>query len=331
MWALGAGRTDRGRVRPTNEDVFFLNNDVGLYVVSDGMGGHAAGEVAAELALRTVVAEVGRGRSTVDDVRAGRAPALSLEPLLRKAIAEASRAVHARATADQALAGMGCTLTALLVVGDKAAIGHVGDTRLYLAREGRAHVLTSDHTLAADLAESGRHRARGRRGSPDAHVLTRAVGAQPAVQVDTLVLDVSPGDRLLLCSDGLSHYLKDEGWLAGVLEGDDLDAVVDHLVEFANGRGGSDNITALAASASSPTRRAGSGRVPGRRGPGQARRAVVGLPFLRPAPRPPRPSAQPLRGPEARPRRGARQRRGAPPGARRRGVGMYRGREGAGR
>jgi len=140
---------------------------------------------------------------------------------------------------------MGCTLTVLLVAGSAAALGHVGDSRLYLIRDGQGSQLSMDHTLAQELVRAGAFQPEDVKTHPYAHVLSRAVGTQPAVQVDTLVFDVVPGDRLVLCSDGLSEYVASNDWLASQLNDEPIDAVAERLVRHANDAGGRDNITAV--------------------------------------------------------------------------------------
>ena len=153
--------------------------------------------------------------------------------------------MYREATTVPELAGMGCTLTLLLTSGAKAVMAHVGDTRLYLCREGSAWQLSSDHTLAADLVRRGEITAEDAREHPYSSALTKALGAQESVEPETLILDILPDDVLLLCSDGLSHYIEGPGELSTALGGDDPGAAPRELVERANQRGGRDNVTAV--------------------------------------------------------------------------------------
>ncbi|MEM1031735.1 MAG: protein phosphatase 2C domain-containing protein [Myxococcota bacterium] len=255
--SVGAGRSDTGRRRTQNEDGFFVDDSLGLYVVSDGMGGHAAGEVASATAIAAVREVVEAARATVAGVRSGTEARDALSRLAGEAVLTANRRVHELATSDRGKAGMGCTVTLVLVAGDVAAMGHVGDSRLYLRRSGRTDKLSSDHTILAELVRSGvMELGEASKGHPLAHVLSRAVGTQPHVEVETLLFDLAGGEQLLLCSDGLSDYLDDLAPVDAALAAVDasesppdaahLDQVAATLVAFANESGGHDNITVVA-------------------------------------------------------------------------------------
>jgi protein phosphatase len=237
MKSVGTGRSDVGRVRDVNEDVFLVDDDLGLYVISDGMGGHAAGDVAAELAVTTM------GTFLHDNPRPG-APSEVIEQM-RDAVQAANRAVHARSQAELELRGMGCTLTGVLMADTFAAIAHVGDSRCYIWREGDVQQLTRDHTLVAELVERGLLTEQEARGGDLGHVLSRAVGVNPTVEVDAFGVELEVGDHLLVCSDGLSGHVDSIDWLARKLERDDLDQVAQELIDFSNARGGQDNVTAV--------------------------------------------------------------------------------------
>ena len=245
MHASGIGQTDIGRKRESNEDRLLIDNDLGLYVVSDGMGGHAGGEAAAETAVAAVERVVRDDRSKIHRVRSGRLPAEDLEKLLIKAVRGACREVYRLAVSKPELAGMGCTLTALLVAGSKAAMAHVGDTRLYLWRRDGLHQLSIDHTMVEDLVRLGSIQRSEANTHPFANALTRAIGSQESVHADTLCFEVLPGDRYLLCSDGLSRYVEDPMDLARRVGRSDLESIPDELIEYANQAGGRDNVTAV--------------------------------------------------------------------------------------
>lgn len=245
MQVQAVGLTDVGRKRAHNEDTLLVREDLGLYLVADGMGGHAAGEVASETAAQAVVRYIEERRSLLerfDEDEAGRDAVIRL---VYEAINHASSEVYGLAVGDQGRAGMGTTLTMMLVVGDKGVMGHVGDSRLYLHRGGRLHQLSDDHSYVNELVRRGLMTREAAEDSPYANVITRAVGIQSTVQPDTLVFDVLPGDTYLLCSDGLSRYLEDEGELAQILAEEDLGGLPQRLVDLANERGGKDNVTAL--------------------------------------------------------------------------------------
>ncbi len=256
----GHGASDCGRVRESNEDSWLVDDRVGLYVVSDGMGGHRAGEVASGIAVEAV-AELVRNRHAgiATDSRGQDA---AMVDVVEQAVQHANRVVLRAGAGDGRLTGMGCTLTVLLCCGDKAAMAHVGDSRLYLLRGGAARQLSTDHTLAAELVRAGVVEPERAKSHPGAHVLSRVVGHTETVKVETTTFAVQPGDRFLLCSDGLSNYLETDAELAALADLED-DALPKALVGFANERGGDDNVTVVYA------------RVPGVPPPAPARPAEV--------------------------------------------------------
>ncbi|MCA9633158.1 MAG: serine/threonine-protein phosphatase, partial [Myxococcales bacterium] len=227
------GRTDVGRTRSHNEDFFLVDEALGLYVVCDGMGGHAAGEVASRTAAETIRSALA---GVADD------PAVA-GPALRAAVERANQSVHELGKADRSKRGMGTTCTAMLARGGKAILAHVGDSRLYVARHGELHQLSNDHTFLAEAVRQGVLTPEQAKASDHGNIVTRAVGPQERVLVDLLVFDVLPGDVLLLCSDGLHQYFEDAAELVGLLLHGP--SVAERLVALANDRGGSDNITAL--------------------------------------------------------------------------------------
>lgn len=241
------GLSDPGRVRKTNEDSILLDPEMGLYIVSDGCGGHAAGDVASQLACQAAAERMRQGaellRSCAERPRALKARKAAA--LMASAINVASAAICAAGRSDPAKRGMGCTAVALAVLGNRAIVAHAGDSRLYLVRGGHAHLLTEDHTLAGQYVRMGLITRKQARASPYATMLTRAVGRHQCVQVDTLHFELAPGDLLILCSDGLSGHLS-ERELASVcrqVPAPNLPAV---LADLANRRGGQDNISVIA-------------------------------------------------------------------------------------
>lgn len=239
------GATDVGRVRQLNEDHLLIDPELGLYVVCDGMGGHASGDVASRTATETVRGYVAQRRDVLAAVLRGEQPAEEAAALLRHGIQSASARIHELAQKESGRRGMGTTCTALLVLGGKGVMGHVGDSRLYLRRDGRVYQLTEDHTFVQEAIRRGMMTPEQAAQSVHQNIVTRAVGPSPSVLVDTLVFDVLPGDTLLLCSDGLHGYYKDAGELATALAPERLDAIGTALVAGANDRGGGDNITAV--------------------------------------------------------------------------------------
>jgi protein phosphatase len=209
------------------------------------MGGHAAGEVAAETAVAVAAKYLRDSKSLLDVVGGTSARRLLALELAKRAVQKACQEVHRLSTRFAHYRGMGTTLTLLLTVDDQAVVAHVGDSRLYLLREDQVRLLTSDHTLQNELACSGLLPTDRHLYSRFGHMLTRSVGESPSVKADTEVLSLLPGDRLLLCTDGLSKYLDDDNDIVGLLSGHDNNRVMASLVDFARTRGGSDNITAI--------------------------------------------------------------------------------------
>lgn len=242
------GLTDPGRKRKNNEDALLIDKDLGLYIVADGMGGQAAGEVASLRTTQIIRDHVKAGIDTVRKLASDPSPEnrVACEALIERAIHAACAEVFKMGESDPKLKGMGTTVDCLVVAGERAVIGHVGDSRVYLVRDGKAHRLTEDHTLVAAQVKSGALTKEQAARSPLRNVLTRAVGNQESVQVDTLLVDFIPGDRLLLCSDGLHGYIAEDEEVAALLGPlEILSAMPQKLVNIANDRGGKDNITAL--------------------------------------------------------------------------------------
>ena len=241
------GLTDVGRRRKHNEDALLIDHDLGLYIVADGMGGHAAGEVASAKAIevaRKVIAEssdVFREYARGQEDFELRDRALGV---VERAIQEASATIFGMAKEDEAKRGMGTTCVLLVRAGKKGIVGHVGDSRVYLLRNEQAYQLTEDHTLVNAQLKQGIITKEQAENASFANVITRSVGYQESVQVDTLLTDLLPGDRFLLCSDGLSGYVRDEEW-AKFLAAAAIEDLPGKMVQLANHRGGKDNITAV--------------------------------------------------------------------------------------
>jgi serine/threonine protein phosphatase PrpC len=225
-----AFRSDTGRQRTANEDSYFASAP--LFVVADGMGGAQAGEVASRIAAEAF--------ETAE--RSGEAA----ETFLRRVAESANERIHGLAQSDSSRSGMGTTLTAALVDGDEVAIAHVGDSRAYLYREGELRLLTTDHSLVEELRRQGRLTEEQAEDHPQRSIITRALGPEAEVEVDTLTVSARPDDVFLLCSDGLTTMVKDAGIAAALEANEDLDKAVTELVEAANQAGGRDNITVVA-------------------------------------------------------------------------------------
>ncbi|MFL5278510.1 MAG: Stp1/IreP family PP2C-type Ser/Thr phosphatase [Myxococcales bacterium] len=239
-------RTDIGKKRKQNEDAFLADDALGLYVVADGMGGHAAGEVASAQAVQSIRDALAPCRPILERFAASPTVEVreSISSLMETAIQKACADVFDLSQADADRGGMGTTVVAMLIAGKTAVIGHVGDSRVYLYRKGRAHQLTEDHTIVQEQLKRGLISRAELATAENRNVITRAVGIQSSVPVDTLLTDLLPGDLYLLCSDGLHGYLHEDELPA--LFGQERDKLVDLLVDLALQRGGRDNITAVA-------------------------------------------------------------------------------------
>ncbi|MCU0658254.1 MAG: protein phosphatase 2C domain-containing protein [Polyangiaceae bacterium] len=242
----GQGLTSVGKKREHNEDSFLVDDALGVYAVADGMGGHAAGEVASRMAIEIFTDQIRQGQAVFQQLQ--RDPShdnkVAAQQLVEKAIQEACARIHKTAQGDRSKRGMGTTFDGLVVAGNRAIVGHVGDSRVYLIRQGKVHRLTEDHTMLAMALKAGIGTKEDFANSDWGNSLTRAVGPQPSVQVDTLLIECQAGDRFLLCSDGLHGYLSDEETpqLLGALGSG---TPLSRLIDLANERGGKDNITGV--------------------------------------------------------------------------------------
>jgi len=248
MRVRGWGLTDVGRKRQHNEDAFLCNDQLALYAVADGMGGHLGGERASRMAVEIVeryVQDVTSRWSAAEWEKAepGRVhPALEV---VREAIVEADRSIFDMGMADPTVAGMGTTLTVVLIRGERAFIGHVGDSRAYLYRNGKAQQLTEDHSWIQEQVRAGLLSPEEARESRFRNIITRSVGFEPSVEPDLREVRVEPGDCLLICSDGLSNYLSLED-IGQTLTSAFYRHAPQTFIEMANERGGDDNITCVA-------------------------------------------------------------------------------------
>ena len=232
-------KTDRGRVRTDNQDAYFagkITDDAVFAVVCDGMGGANAGNVASELAVRHISEYVIRSYRDGMDMT-------DTEKTLKNAIVSANISLYDMAVNNAELAGMGSTAVAAFVKDGTAVIAHVGDSRIYLVN-GEIKQLTRDHSVVQSLIESGKITPEDAKVHPRKNVITRALGAEENVAVDSDCLNLSNGDTLLLCSDGLTNFLDDKDILK-VFQNNDISAVAERLVEEANENGGGDNITVV--------------------------------------------------------------------------------------
>lgn len=224
--------SDVGRKRQKNEDSYLINDEYNLFIVADGMGGHAGGEYASRIAIQTIE-EMFRGNMTNK---------LPGEQILKKAIEDAGLKIVAKAEEDRALRGMGTTVIALHLDDKKALLGHVGDSRGYLFRDGVLEQLTEDHSLVNEQVKSGLITAEEAKTHQFKNIITRSVGVTPEVEVDVVSKKLKNADAFLLCSDGLSN-LVDITEMEKELREREPVLAAKSMVDLANKRGGDDNIT----------------------------------------------------------------------------------------
>lgn len=243
--------TDVGRKREHNEDNFLVDKKLGLYVVCDGMGGHAAGEVASALAVRSFHEEVKREADLLSDFALEKTGAERVSPrdllsMLEFAANRASARVYAEASADETRRGMGTTLVAALLCGKQLFVTWVGDSRLYLLRDGVLEQVTEDHNVFNELVKRRKMPREKVEQLAQKNAVTRAIGVYEHAEPESIAIDWLPGDRLLLCSDGLYQYFEEDlDGLSQKMALDDLDLAARVLVDAANEAGGSDNITTV--------------------------------------------------------------------------------------
>ena len=242
--------TDVGRVREHNEDNFLVDKKLQFFIVCDGMGGHAAGEVASAIAVRAVHEEVKKEREMLQDFARGARGTNSITKkdvlaLLETSVQRACSKVHEAAQEDDGKRGMGTTLSALLILGHTGFIAHVGDSRIYMERSGGVQQITEDHTVMNELIRRGKLTEEQIAKVKQKNAITRAVGVYESVDVDTLTFEILPGDSFLLASDGLTGDLESADELGDYLLAEDGNTAVKGLVSLANDRGGKDNITCI--------------------------------------------------------------------------------------
>jgi PPM family protein phosphatase len=239
-----AGRTDVGCVRANNEDNFGYDSRYGIFVVCDGMGGQAAGEVASKMGV-DIMLDYFRKLGAPSDVQQEDEQKASGAESLASAIQLANRTIFDAGQEQNGQGGMGSTIVAALLRGNGLSIGHVGDSRIYLVRHGAIQQLTDDHSLVMEQVRRGYITLEQAQKSEMQNIILRALGSEESVEADIDSMVAFPGDLLLMTSDGLTRHLKDEEILAIVQGSRDLDAACNELVETAKERGGEDNITCL--------------------------------------------------------------------------------------
>lgn len=230
------GKSDIGKKRTTNQDSILLNDKLGLYAVADGMGGHKGGETASAMALEII--------NTAVEKVSGRTDLIQVIPLLKEAVSLASMKIFERSTMDENLRGMGTTLVGLYFSDDLAYIAQVGDSRVYLYRDGDLWKVTEDHSLINEQIRSGIITKQEAEKLNYKNVITRSVGFEEIVNVDIYTREVEKEDVFLLCSDGLTAMLSDDD-IKDLVEPKDLAGSVDKLISKANQCGGVDNVSVI--------------------------------------------------------------------------------------
>jgi serine/threonine protein phosphatase PrpC/CRP-like cAMP-binding protein len=242
FWAA----TDVGKTRDHNEDNFLVDRKLNLFIVADGMGGHAAGEIASSVAVHEVRKVLTDQREVVESYARSGSVLLrqTVLALIERAISQACNRVYQLAQEDSERRGMGTTLSMLLIAKNRGFVGHVGDSRIYRSRRGQVTQVTEDHSVVNELIKLGRLKPGEEFNGPYKNAVTRAVGVHPSVEVDTFDFDLQQGDNYLLCSDGLSCYLTDELTLDYSTR-EHLKSIPQLFIDHANESGGKDNITAI--------------------------------------------------------------------------------------
>ncbi len=243
FWAA----TDVGRVRDHNEDNFLVDKKLQLFVVCDGMGGHAAGEVASAVCVRTVREVVVPEAELLAHLRQNpddEAAAAKVVQLMGRAVRTANARIFEMAQQDASRRGMGTTCVSLVIAGSRGYVGHVGDSRIYRLRDGEVEQITTDHSLLNEMIRQGKIPAdTSEENFPHKNAVTRAVGVREKVEVDAFSFPIKEADRLLICSDGLSEYLTAKVDLVDMIGGAEPRATAERCIEHANNSGGKDNIT----------------------------------------------------------------------------------------
>jgi len=244
-----AGATDVGRKRDHNEDAVYLPSDTRLAIVADGMGGHASGEVASGIAVKTIV-DFFHNTDSIQPLTWPYKVDRELRGDINRMVTSimlANIEIYEQAQAQKTCKGMGTTVVALYFLDDTAIIGHVGDSRVYRLRDHKLRQLTDDHSLINDYIKMKRVTPEEAETSPHKNVIVRALGMKDSVQVDVITEVPHVGDCYLLCSDGLSGMLSDEQMAHIVSSTEDADTAVEKLIAGANEEGGIDNITVVLA------------------------------------------------------------------------------------
>ncbi len=259
MRISASGQTDVGCERDHNEDTCLMDAELGLYIVCDGMGGHAAGEIASQETARLVQAKIREQRALLAayDTTPTFEQRAQVVRMVSEAIQEACAHIYAMGQRDITKRGMGTTIVLLLTLGEGAIVAHVGDSRVYLIRDRQAHQLTEDHSMAWYMVKSGKLSKADVATWPYSNVITRSIGTKATVEVDTLFVECLTHDRFLLCSDGFHNYLEDDAELVHMSTKFPLEALVPACIDRAHTGGASDNVTVVVVQVDSVPRTGG--------------------------------------------------------------------------
>lgn len=233
--------TDKGKIRENNQDYYYSSNflELPLFIVADGMGGHKAGEVASKMAVDIIVEVVSRSSKNGYEE-------ISISNIIRKAVEEANEKIFDKSLSSTKYNGMGTTLTMAYLTDENITIGHIGDSRAYIARGDEFIQLTEDHSLVAELVKNGSISAEEALYHPQKNIITRAVGTSKYIDTDIVIAQVIKNDIILLCTDGLTNMVDDMEIKNMIQNTNDMQVLCESLINKANDLGGVDNITAIA-------------------------------------------------------------------------------------
>ncbi|GIW21720.1 MAG: protein-serine/threonine phosphatase [Candidatus Sericytochromatia bacterium] len=241
---ISSGYTDVGRVREVNQDSFIVVDLLGLYIVADGMGGHAAGEKASITAIGTAL-DIFSSYDFENQKIVGSDETLSIIDMIRISFKEANNRIIKESISSVHLQGMGTTQVMSIIYNNKAYLGSIGDSRIYKITSSSIEQLTRDHSVVQDLMDQGLITSEEAKVHPYKNVITKCLGMQAEIEIDTKEINLEKDDKLLLCTDGLTGLVTDEEIKNIVNSNNDLNNVVKKLVNLANERGGHDNITVV--------------------------------------------------------------------------------------
>ena len=242
------GLTDVGLVRDHNEDSIGNDNDLGIVVLADGMGGHRGGEVASAITVSTILDTLAEQLKAIRPDAGERPGCSSPAAAVHHAITVANTSVHTASKENPQYRGMGTTVVVLLLHNDRFVAAHVGDSRLYRYRDGELDQITHDHSLMQEMIDKGFYSQQQAEESLNRNLVTRAIGIEESVEIDVLEDSVETGDIFLLCSDGITDMIGDDAIKNAIMDNsDDLQAIAEELIRLSNEAGGKDNISAILA------------------------------------------------------------------------------------